>query len=346
MKAINMEIGMNLSVIVPAYNAEKNIDACLKAIKASSYKDHEIIVVDDASSDGTVEIAKKYADKVISLPEHSGPAKARKAGWADAKWDTIVNIDSDVVVAHDTLSIIADYFKQHSDVDAVTGLLCKTCSHKNFSSQYKNLYMHYIFRKLPERVSFLYGSIFALRKNTLSDFTSIADIADDTALGQHLARTGKKISFLRDCEVTHLKEFTLGSLIRNDFQIPRDWALIFLNSESWKRLFRNNVGFAHSPKEQLVSVILAPVALLLSLVAAHSGGSISFIIFPILAVWFLFNFHFLAFLTKERGLFFGIKSLFFTFLDHLVMASGIIFGFISFFGGKILCHAKRQGTHP
>jgi len=317
------------SVIIPAYNAERTIAACLEGVRASDHKDYRLIVVDDVSSDGTAEIARRYTDKVVILPKHSGRVEARKTGWAHAEGDIVVNIDSDVVIKPDTLSIIADHFQQHPDADAITGILSKECPHNNFSSQYKNLYMHYIFSKLPEGVSFLYGSIFALRKNMLGDFESAVGIADDTALGQHLARAGKKISFLRNCEVAHLKAFTLGSLIKNDYRIPFDWAILFMTNRGWKQLFRHKTGFAHSAKGQLISVILAPAILLLSLVSALVNGSFSFLVFSLFALWFLLNLHFLLFLTKERGLFFGVKSFLFTFIDHLVMASGIICGFIS-----------------
>ena len=50
-----------LSIITPAYNTEKTIEDCLKSVRASNYRDYELIVVDDGSDDPTYEIASRYA---------------------------------------------------------------------------------------------------------------------------------------------------------------------------------------------------------------------------------------------------------------------------------------------
>jgi len=52
------------SLIVPAYNEEKNIGNCLTSLKKQRYKDYEIIVVDNNSKDNTIKEAKKYVKKV------------------------------------------------------------------------------------------------------------------------------------------------------------------------------------------------------------------------------------------------------------------------------------------
>ena len=64
--------GPLVSVIVPTKNSERTIERCLKSIKEQSYKNIELIVVDNYSEDKTFEIANKYADKIIKKgPERS-----------------------------------------------------------------------------------------------------------------------------------------------------------------------------------------------------------------------------------------------------------------------------------
>jgi len=319
-----------MSVIVPAYNNQDTMEKCLKAIRESTYQDYEVIVVDCGSQDATCSIAKKYADKLIESPTKFDRSHARTAGIAAANGQIIVNIDSDIVIRPDTLTEINNYFSKHREIDALTGLLSKEHPNHNFFSQYKNLYMHYIFRKLPEKVTFLYGSIYAIRDETAHIYASDIKIADDTALGQKLVSCGKKIAFLRDLEVIHLKKYTLLSFVKNDFQIPFDWAKIFLKYKGWKQLGRNKIGYAHSPKEQLVSVVLAPAIFLLFLVALFGYASIKLLLFPIL-VWAVLNFPFFMYLTKERGLIFGLLGFFVTFLDNIIMAIGILCGFATTF---------------
>lgn len=315
-----------VSVVIPAYNRQRTIEKSLKAVKDSSYQDYELIVVDCGSQDETCSIAKEYADRVIELHGKPSKSNARTSGIRVAKGEIIVNIDSDVIIRPDTLARIASFFSIHQEVDALTGLLSKEHPNSNFFSQYKNLYMHYIFRRLPERVTFLYGSIHAVRRGTAQPYDAGFKVADDTALGQKLFSYGKKIAFLKDLEVVHLKRYNLFSFIKNDFQVPYDWAKIFLKYRGWRQLGRNKTGFAHSSKRQLLSVILAPTIFLTILLASFDHSFIPLVL-PLIFIWFFINFGFLAYLTRERNPFFGLLASFVTFLDNIVMASGILCGF-------------------
>ena len=61
-----------VSVIIPTYNSSRTLEKCLESIKNQTYKNIEIIVVDNNSTDNTKEIAKKFADKVINFwPERT-----------------------------------------------------------------------------------------------------------------------------------------------------------------------------------------------------------------------------------------------------------------------------------
>ena len=136
--------GPYLSVVVPTYNSKDTIEACLKAIRDSSYKDFELIVVDDGSQDETVKISERYVDKVMRQDGHRGRQYARAQGLKSASAEIIVNIDSDIIIKKDTLYKIAAYFSSHKDIHALTGLLSKEHPNAGFFSQYKNLYMHYV----------------------------------------------------------------------------------------------------------------------------------------------------------------------------------------------------------
>lgn len=87
-----------ISVIIPAYNAEKTVDQCLNALKEQSYPDdlYEVIVVDDGSTDKTGEIAQGYKVRYIRQ-ENQGPASARNKGAHEAKGETVLFTDSDCV---------------------------------------------------------------------------------------------------------------------------------------------------------------------------------------------------------------------------------------------------------
>src|SRR5208283_5762404 len=87
-----------LSVIIPVYNEELTIGNEIDRVKAVVQQTglkNEVIVVDDCSYDKSLEIAKKHSDKIYTLKRHLGKGYALRAGFAKAKGDIIVTIDSD-----------------------------------------------------------------------------------------------------------------------------------------------------------------------------------------------------------------------------------------------------------
>jgi glycosyltransferase involved in cell wall biosynthesis len=91
-----------LSVVIPTYNRKPILEKCLRALEHQQFSDYEIVVVDDGSTDGTVDWLKSNADEFphvrLFCQDHGGAAGARNFGVEQAIGDTIVFIDSDLVV--------------------------------------------------------------------------------------------------------------------------------------------------------------------------------------------------------------------------------------------------------
>lgn len=103
------------SIIVPAYNMEKYIKRTLDSIKKQTFKDYEVIVIDDGSTDKTVEVAKKAKVKVIEH-KHAGLSVVRNAAIKEAKGDYIVMLDSDDWWDKDLLKKLDESSKNDADV--------------------------------------------------------------------------------------------------------------------------------------------------------------------------------------------------------------------------------------
>lgn len=92
------------SIIIPAYNAENEIERALESVKKQTYRNYEIIVVDDCSTDGTSEILKKRNDIIlISNKVNSRAGASRNKGLDKATGEYIVFLDSDDYLASDDI---------------------------------------------------------------------------------------------------------------------------------------------------------------------------------------------------------------------------------------------------
>ena len=91
-----------VSVIIPAYNAERYIKTAVKSVLCQTYQNLEVIVVDDASSDGTTEVVRTIPDSRVKLIRHDrnkGPGAARNTGIAacspGSKWLALLDADDE-----------------------------------------------------------------------------------------------------------------------------------------------------------------------------------------------------------------------------------------------------------
>lgn len=106
-----------VSVIMPSYNVEKYIAASIKSVIAQTYRDWELIVVDDCSSDNTVQIIKKFNDSRIRLfinDKNSGAAIARNRALREAKGRWIAFLDSDDIWHPDKLKLQISYMEKYN----------------------------------------------------------------------------------------------------------------------------------------------------------------------------------------------------------------------------------------
>lgn len=110
---------MEATVVIPALNEEKFIGDCLRSLRAQTVPPTEIIVVDNGSTDKTVEIAKKYADEVLILPGLS-LRDMKQVGVEAAKTPIVVTTDADTVVPPDWLEKVLRHFSD-PNVVAVGG---------------------------------------------------------------------------------------------------------------------------------------------------------------------------------------------------------------------------------
>ena len=103
------------SIIIPVYNVEQYIKKCLDSVFAQTFKDYEVIVVNDGTKDNSMDIVKDYKVKVINQ-ENQGLSEARNVGVKNATGEYLVFLDSDDYIKEDLLKEINNSLSNKPDV--------------------------------------------------------------------------------------------------------------------------------------------------------------------------------------------------------------------------------------
>lgn len=111
---------MKFSLIVPVYNVENYLDKCLNSIFLNNYKDYEVIIVNDGSTDNSEKIINEYVSKYSNIvyikQKNKGLSSARNAGVKKAKGDYILFIDSDDYIEKDLLNTLNKNLTDSPDI--------------------------------------------------------------------------------------------------------------------------------------------------------------------------------------------------------------------------------------
>ncbi|MGH7178070.1 MAG: glycosyltransferase family 2 protein, partial [Tepidisphaeraceae bacterium] len=261
----------SISVIIPVFNDAGNLRKSLASLRNGDVS-AEIIVVDDASTDGSDRVAEELGARVVRMERNSGPAEARNRGASVAAGQVLLFIDADVCAHPDTLGRI---LQSVSDADAVFGSYDLAPAATNALSQYKNLFHHFMHQQGPGEAATFWSGCGAIRRSVFweaggFDPTYIRSCIEDIELGMRLRRSGRRIVINKQVQVTHLKKWTLWGLIKSDF---RDRAV------PWTVLILRQRHLPRAPTlalSQRVSVLFTALTLLVLLAGAVQ--------FPLLAL--------------------------------------------------------------
>ncbi len=118
-----------VSVIIPTYNRAKFVTKAIDSVLAQTYKDYEIIVIDDGSTDNTQEVLEPYMDKITYMyQENAGVSAARNAGIRATTGQWIAFLDSDDKWMPEKLSIQMECLSQNNAKVCFTANVCFTNS--------------------------------------------------------------------------------------------------------------------------------------------------------------------------------------------------------------------------
>jgi glycosyltransferase involved in cell wall biosynthesis len=210
-----------ISVVVPVRNSPRELRQCLERLFASMYTNYEVIVVDDASTDETAQVAAEFGATVLCLGTRRGPAGARNRGADIAQGEYLFFLDADCCVYPDTLSEVHDTFKRNPDLDAVFGSYDTRPTAENVLSEYKNLFHHFVHQDSRAQATTFWSGCGAIRRSVFRKMGGFSarykrPSIEDIELGRRLHTAGHRIMLNKRLQVTHLKHWTLWSIIKTD----------------------------------------------------------------------------------------------------------------------------------
>jgi glycosyltransferase involved in cell wall biosynthesis len=189
---------MKISIVIPVYNEGDRLSACLEAIARQSMPAHQVIVVDNNSTDSSASVAASYDFVTLISEPNQGVIHARTTGFNLASGDIIARIDGDSVLPKDWLENVTHIFR-NDNVDAVSG-----------AAYYEDVAAAPIFdgidlffrRRLSRQLSgnvFLWGANMAMRRSAWQRVSSglcvRGGMHEDYDLAIHLQRLGLKVAF-------------------------------------------------------------------------------------------------------------------------------------------------------
>ena len=326
---------MKISIIIPVYNSSLTLKECLGAIFDSTFKNFEVIVVSDNSSDNSVDIAKEYQCKIIELPQNRGPGFARNSGAFEATGDVLLFIDSDVIIEKEALNCLDSKFSD-KEVNVIQGIYSHEPKYKNIATQYQqSFYCYYSWHTSIKYTSSLITNCFAIRRKIFIDLkgfnTNIKRAtSEDEEFGYVLINKGYKILILRELNGEHRINYNLKKLIKRNFAIYVDTIKSYLRNKT----------YVHKVKQTNYWQVLIGIPLLGLIIL----GIAAIFLFPNKLVWFTFlslnviyillHLGFIKFVTSTKGSTKAFGIIMLCYLDTFIMLTSILYGSLTYFFKK------------
>lgn len=309
-----------ISVVIPMYNASGYIEKCLSGLKQQAAQDFEVILVDDSSSDDTVEKARKYPFKIITLNQRVPPARVRNLGAKEASGDMLLFVDADVVLMPDSIAKMRQGLLR-AKADALSGFYTDLTPAPGFFSRFQNLVLAYRYSKLPKNTNLTCSFFCAIKKDVFEAVGGYDEkmlYYEDVEMGNRLTERGFCCGFDFGLKVTHLKEYTHNSLIRDYFYKSAAMAG-YLRGSSIVKIKNNGWPlFTKLASLSAAGILLSTMAVWFSIAP----------LFFFICAYFIFSAPLLWHIGRRAGLWFSLASCAALWEVFLASFSGIAYGLI------------------
>lgn len=325
-----------ISIIIPNYNGGRTIGTCLDSVFAINDEEREVIVIDDCSGDGSLDIVRKYPCRVIQMEKHAGASAARNAGAFSSTGDILFFIDADCVLQQDALSIIRRCFQEYASGTVFGGTYSWAPYDPGFFNAFQSGFIHYFETKNAGAPDYLATHALAISAETFrkaGGFTEgFLPILEDVEFSHRLRRSGHRLVMIPGLQVRHIFNFSLGRSLKNAVRKTRYWIEYSL---AHKDLFADS-GTASRELKINGTVWLANAVLALLFLLTGK----QWLLAPILALWcagIFVNRHLFGAFFRAGGAGFAVMAAMYY---SVVYPSAV---WIGAFGGFVQ-HFRRAGS--
>lgn len=299
-----------VSVIVPNYNYGQVLGQCLRSIQAQTYPRMEIVLVDDCSTDNSVEVAQSLGITALRTPANGGVAVARNLGAEHARGEILFFLDSDVVLDPGAIAAAVEVLESEPGVGAVCGNYeAEPLVRDSLVKEYRNLFHHWYWRAAEGSADFLVPALFAMTRKVWAEVgpfsehllqTEAASVAQRLTDRYEIRITGAIRG--RHDDDPNLRVALRKVFIRTRMQIP-----FFLQ----RQYAAGVIGSAESRASAVAALTLAT----LPLPVLTGDKALDAVPILLLATYFVIDREMYRFVFGRRGVAFGV---FFTGLHFLV----------------------------
>ena len=236
-----------VSIIVPVHNERERLPGCLASILTDLPGDAEVVVVDDASTDGSAEAASPFNVKVITLRRQRGPSAARNAGAAATSGELLAFVDADVTLRPGAIRALMDQMEAEPELLGCNGIFALNSPAPGLVSAFVNSSIHFQHLSHGARVSTAFTSLCMLRRSAYEqmggwDERHESRYADDVNTRWHLPEGSIALAPLAQAD--HHKTVGLPGLLKHRLNIGHHFVRSLLTNASAART-RPNVVLIH-----------------------------------------------------------------------------------------------------
>jgi glycosyltransferase involved in cell wall biosynthesis len=249
------------SIIIPTFNGASRIGNCLNSlVKQTMDRDVEILVVDDGSTDNTVNVVGRYSSVRVIAQANAGPAAARNRGALEAQGKILLFTDDDCVPMPDWLEAMLAPFNDPEVVGAkgVYRTHQKSLAARFVQIEYEDKYR--LMAGLPS-IDFIDTYSAGFRRDRFLEMTGYdtsfpVACAEDIELSYRMSARGWKMKFVPAAIVYHTHPDTFSRYLKKKYKFAF-WRVLAVRKNPSK-----GVKDSHTPQVMKLQLLFAPVLLL------------------------------------------------------------------------------------